>query len=84
MTMHAAKGLEFPVVFIADAEDGLFPSQQAIDFDDRLDEERRLCYVGMTRAEQKLYFTYTNARRIYGRVQNHRISRFIEEITSVY
>tara|TARA_B100001094_G_scaffold333048_1_gene408175 strand:+ start:325 stop:2496 length:2172 start_codon:yes stop_codon:yes gene_type:complete len=80
MTMHSAKGLEFPIVFIAGAEEGLFPNQQAVDMDQRLDEERRLCYVGMTRAEQKLYFTYATSRRIYGRVHDSIASRFIKEI----
>ncbi|RTR40396.1 DNA helicase II [Shewanella canadensis] len=80
MTLHSAKGLEFPVVFMSGVEEGLFPSQMAMDEGDRLDEERRLCYVGMTRAMEKLYITYAETRRIYGRENFARPSRFINEI----
>ncbi|MEZ9196901.1 DNA helicase II [Shewanella sp. 10N.286.54.B9] len=80
MTLHSAKGLEFPMVFMAGVEEGLFPSQMAIDEGDRLDEERRLCYVGMTRAMQQLYITYAESRRIYGRESFARPSRFVKEI----
>jgi DNA helicase-2/ATP-dependent DNA helicase PcrA len=84
MTLHSAKGLEFPMVFMAGVEEGLFPSQMAMDEGDRLDEERRLCYVGMTRAMKQLYITYAESRRIYGRENFARPSRFIKEIPSEY
>ncbi|WP_025823595.1 DNA helicase II [Shewanella marina] len=84
MTLHSAKGLEFPVVFMAGVEEGIFPSQMAIDEGDRLDEERRLCYVGMTRAMQKLYVCYAESRRIYGRENFARPSRFIKEIPTQF
>lgn len=84
MTLHAAKGLEFPVVFMAGVEEGLFPSKMALEEGDRLEEERRLCYVGMTRAMQHLYITYAESRRIYGREDYSRPSRFIKEIPPQY
>ncbi|MBQ4889394.1 DNA helicase II [Shewanella sp. MMG014] len=84
MTLHSAKGLEFPVVFMAGVEEGIFPSKMALDEGDRLDEERRLCYVGMTRAMQKLYISYAESRRIYGREDYASPSRFIGEIPSEY
>ncbi|RUO72290.1 DNA helicase II [Pseudidiomarina sediminum] len=80
MTLHSAKGLEFPLVFMCGVEEGLFPSQQSLDESGRLAEERRLCYVGMTRAMQKLVITYAEQRRIYGKEMLHRASRFIAEI----
>ncbi|WP_289117136.1 DNA helicase II [uncultured Idiomarina sp.] len=80
MTLHSAKGLEFPLVFMTGVEEGMFPSQQSMDEPGRLEEERRLCYVGMTRAMQKLVLTYAEQRRIYGQELFHRISRFIAEI----
>lgn len=80
MTLHSAKGLEFPLVFMAGVEEGLFPSQQSMDESGRLEEERRLCYVGMTRAMQKLVITYAEQRRIYGQEFFHRVSRFVGEI----
>ncbi|WP_394129508.1 DNA helicase II [Shewanella maritima] len=80
MTLHSAKGLEFPMVFMAGVEEGIFPSKMALDEGDRLDEERRLCYVGMTRAMQKLYVSYAESRRIYGREDYASPSRFISEI----
>lgn len=80
MTLHSAKGLEFPMVFMAGVEEGLFPSKMALDEGDRLDEERRLCYVGMTRAMKKLYISYAESRRIYGREDYASPSRFINEI----
>ncbi|MDV6316557.1 DNA helicase II [Idiomarina sp. HP20-50] len=80
MTLHSAKGLEFPLVFMTGVEEGLFPSQQSMDEPGRLEEERRLCYVGMTRAMQKLVLTYAEQRRIYGQELFHKISRFISEI----
>lgn len=84
MTLHAAKGLEFPIVFIVGLEDGLFPSAQSLDTPLKLEEERRLCYVGMTRAEQKLYLSYAKLRRQYGREERHRPSRFINEIPNEF
>ncbi len=80
MTLHAAKGLEFPVVFIAGLEEGLFPSYQSVDEPGRLEEERRLCYVGVTRARKKLFLTYAEVRRLYGREEYHRPSRFLREM----
>ena len=80
MTMHSAKGLEFPLVFIVGMEEGLFPSERSINEADKLAEERRLCYVGMTRAEKQLFLTATEHRRLYGRETYPVISRFIREI----
>ena len=80
MTMHAAKGLEFPTVFIAGMENGLFPSQYALDSVDQYEEERRLCYVGMTRAMKHLILTYAKSRQIYGRTNYHRSSDYLNEI----
>ena len=84
MTMHSAKGLEFPTVFVVGAEDGLFPSSRAIGEDEELEEERRLCYVAITRAKKKLYITNARQRMIFGRTQNNMISRFIEDIPEEY
>ncbi|QIJ06065.1 DNA helicase II [Shewanella chilikensis] len=84
MTLHSAKGLEFPLVFMAGVEEGLFPSQLSLEEGERLEEERRLCYVGMTRAMQQLYITYAESRRIYGRENYSRPSRFIKEIPPQY
>ncbi|WP_016956210.1 DNA helicase II [Catenovulum agarivorans] len=80
MTLHSAKGLEFPLVFIGGVEEGMFPSLQTTEESGRMEEERRLCYVGMTRAKQQLYLTYAESRRIYGKDQYHAPSRFIREI----
>ncbi len=80
MTMHSAKGLEFPMVFMVGLEEGLFPSQQSVDDPGRLEEERRLCYVGMTRAMQLLYISYAESRRLYGKENYPRPSRFLKEI----
>ena len=80
MTIHSAKGLEFKLVFLAGMEEGLFPSQQSVDDVARLEEERRLCYVGMTRAMKQLYLTYAESRRLYGRESYPRPSRFLREI----
>jgi len=80
MTLHAAKGLEFPVVFMAGMEEGLFPHSRTVDDGDALEEERRLCYVGMTRAMEKLYLTRARRRRIYGTYQFNPPSRFLAEI----
>lgn len=80
MTLHSAKGLEFPLVFMVGVEEGLFPSQQSVGESGRLEEERRLCYVGMTRAMQELVITYAESRRLYGQEQFHTKSRFIGEM----
>jgi DNA helicase-2/ATP-dependent DNA helicase PcrA len=80
MTLHSAKGLEFPIVFMAGVEEGLFPSMQSVDDPGRMEEERRLAYVGITRAMKKLYLTYAESRRIYGTEALHAPSRFIREI----
>ena len=80
MTMHSAKGLEFPLVFIAGLEEGMFPSQQSVEEIGRLEEERRLCYVGMTRAMSKLYLLHAESRRIYGQEKYHKASRFLKEL----
>ncbi len=82
MTMHTAKGLEFPLVLMVGVEEGMFPSQQSSEEPGRLEEERRLCYVGMTRAKKKLYICYAESRRLYGQEKFHSPSRFIKEIPS--
>ena len=84
MTLHSAKGLEFPQVFIAGVEEGLFPHEMSLEEPGRLEEERRLCYVGITRAMEKLYLTYADTRRLYGREVFHRPSRFLSEIPAEY
>ncbi|MCG3813336.1 DNA helicase II [Photobacterium damselae] len=80
MTMHSAKGLEFPLVFMVGMEEGMFPSSRTTEEVGRLEEERRLCYVGMTRAMQKLYLTHAEMRRLYGKDNFHKPSRFLKEI----
>ena len=80
MTMHAAKGLEFPIVFIIGVEEGIFPSFRSLMEEEQMEEERRLAYVGITRAEKQLYLTNAYSRMLYGRVQNNPPSRFLEEI----
>jgi len=80
MTLHSAKGLEFPVVFLAGMEDGLFPHQRSVADLSSLEEERRLCYVGTTRAMQRLYITYAEQRRLYGVDTYGQPSRFIGEL----
>ncbi|WP_223896822.1 DNA helicase PcrA [Lactobacillus huangpiensis] len=80
MTLHAAKGLEFPVVFLVGMEDGLFPLSRSLMEDDQLEEERRLAYVGITRAKRELFLTNAYSRMMYGRMQNNLPSRFLEEI----
>ncbi len=84
MTFHSAKGLEFPLVFMVGVEEGMFPSQMSAEEAGRLEEERRLCYVGMTRSMQKLYITYAEMRRLYGQDKYHKPSRFIREIPESY
>ncbi len=80
MTLHSAKGLEFPMVFMVGVEEGMFPSQMSAEEAGRLEEERRLCYVGMTRAMEKLFITYAEMRRLYGQDKYHKPSRFIREL----
>lgn len=82
MTIHTAKGLEFPLVVMAGVEEGMFPSNMSNEEPDRLEEERRLAYVGMTRAMQQLVITYAETRRLYGQDKYHTISRFVREIPS--
>lgn len=80
MTLHSAKGLEFPVVFLCGCEEGLFPHYMTMEDPKGLEEERRLCYVGMTRAMQRLIITYAEVRRLHGKEAYHRPSRFLAEI----
>lgn len=80
MTLHSAKGLEFKLVFLVGLEEGLFPSQQSTDDLTRLEEERRLCYVGITRAMEQLVITHAESRRLYGKETYPRPSRFLKEI----
>lgn len=80
MTLHAAKGLEFPVVFLCGMEEGIFPGSRSLDEPSALEEERRLCYVGLTRAEKQLYISCARQRTIFGRTAYNRMSRFIDEI----
>ena len=80
MTMHSAKGLEFPVVFVVGVEEGIFPGIRAIGEPEEMEEERRLCYVAMTRAKERLHMTCANQRMIFGRTSSNRPSRFLGEI----
>jgi DNA helicase-2/ATP-dependent DNA helicase PcrA len=80
MTLHSAKGLEFALLFLCGMEDGLFPHQRSINDPEGLEEERRLCYVGLTRARQQLYLTYAEQRRLHGMDSYATPSRFIREI----
>jgi len=80
MTLHSAKGLEFPTVFLVGLEEGLFPSEHSAFDADRLPEERRLCYVGLTRAMQRLYLTHAESRRTFGRTAYRDPSRFLSEL----
>jgi DNA helicase-2/ATP-dependent DNA helicase PcrA len=80
MTLHTAKGLEFPVVFLAGLEDGLFPHQRSVQDLESLEEERRLCYVGITRAMRNLYLTYAEQRRLHGVDSYNMPSRFLQEL----
>ncbi|KRN04462.1 ATP-dependent DNA helicase PcrA [Holzapfeliella floricola DSM 23037 = JCM 16512] len=81
MTLHAAKGLEFPVVFLVGMEEGLFPSSRSMGDEDSLEEERRLAYVGVTRAREQLFLTNSHSRLLYGRRQSNMPSRFVQEIS---
>lgn len=80
MTMHAAKGLEFPVVFLPGFEDGIFPGMQTMFRPEELEEDRRLCYVAITRAKRELYISCANSRMLYGSTTRNRPSRFLQEI----
>ena len=80
MTLHSAKGLEFPLVFIVGMEEGLFPHSMSADEPGRMEEERRLCYVGITRAMRELYLTYAESRRLYGSETYNAPSRFLREV----
>jgi DNA helicase-2/ATP-dependent DNA helicase PcrA len=80
MTLHAAKGLEFPVVFMAGMEETIFPHSRALYDQSEMEEERRLCYVGMTRAREELYLSYASGRLLYGGVQHNPPSRFLSEV----
>lgn len=80
MTLHAAKGLEFPVVFMTGLEESIFPHSRALYDQREMEEERRLCYVGMTRARQELYLSYASGRLLYGGIQHNPPSRFLSEI----
>src|SRR5581483_8655139 len=82
MTLHNAKGLEFPIVFLAGMEEGLFPHSRSLNSPDMLEEERRLCYVGMTRAQKRLILTWARYRRRFGGGEQERSmrSRFLDEI----
>jgi len=80
MTLHSAKGLEFPLVFIPGMEEGIFPHSRAAIDEEEMEEERRLCYVGITRAKKQLYFTYASMRTLFGRTNMNMPSRFLKEI----
>lgn len=80
MTLHSAKGLEFPIVFIIGMEEGLFPHSRSLSDQDQLEEERRLCYVGITRAKEKVFLTYTCRRMFFGQFSSNEVSRFVLDI----
>ena len=80
MTLHAAKGLEFRAVFLTGMEEGIFPHDRALAEPDELEEERRLCYVGITRARERLYLTHTWVRTLFGQTRDSLQSRFVKEI----
>ena len=84
MTLHAAKGLEFPVVFMVGLEESIFPHSRALYDQSEMEEERRLCYVGMTRAREELYMTFASSRLLYGGVNHNPPSRFLSEIDSEF
>src|SRR5204862_1914115 len=84
MTLHAAKGLEFPVVFMAGMEESIFPHSRALYDQSEMEEERRLCYVGMTRAKQELYLISASSRMLYGGLQHNPPSRFLADIDTQY
>ena len=80
MTLHASKGLEFPIVFLTGLEEGIFPSSRSLMEEDRMEEERRLCYVGITRAQHKLFISRAQQRMLYNQVNHNAPSRFLDEI----
>ena len=80
MTMHSAKGLEFPYIYIVGMEEGIFPSRNIMNFPDELEEERRLAYVGITRAKEQLYLLGAASRMLFGSTTRNRPSRFLDEI----
>ena len=80
MTLHAAKGLEFPVVFMVGLEEGLFPHSRSLWEAEQMEEERRLCYVGITRAKETLYLSYASKRLFYGEKTSNAPSRFLSDI----
>lgn len=82
MTLHSAKGLEFPIVFIPGMEEGIFPGNQSMFSEEDLEEERRLAYVGITRAKKKLYLISSQQRMLYGQTSRNMPSRFLREIPS--
>ena len=84
MTIHSAKGLEFPTVFLAGMEEGLFPGMRSMYDPQEIEEERRLAYVGVTRAKQRLFMTYCMSRMIYGKTSRNPVSRFVTEIPDQY
>jgi DNA helicase II / ATP-dependent DNA helicase PcrA len=84
MTMHASKGLEFPVVFVVGMEESIFPSSRSLYDAAQMEEERRLCYVGMTRAREELYMIYASSRMLYGGVQHNPPSRFLAEVDATF
>jgi DNA helicase-2/ATP-dependent DNA helicase PcrA len=83
MTLHNAKGLEFPVCIISGMEESLLPHANSFNSSEDIEEERRLCYVGITRAKEELYLTSAMERLVYGRWQNNQPSRFLREIPDV-
>jgi len=84
MTLHSAKGLEFPLVFLAGMEENLFPHRMSAEEPGRLEEERRLAYVGITRAMKKLYLTFAESRQQYGTENYNSVSRFVRDIPTEY
>ena len=82
MTLHSAKGLEFPVVFMAGLEEGIFPTARSFQDNEKMEEERRLCYVGITRAQRQLYISFASQRMLYNQVSYNAPSRFLKEIPS--
>lgn len=84
LTIHSAKGLEFPVVFLVGMEEGLFPHSRTLESQDDIEEERRLCYVGMTRARERLYLASARRRRVFGTQRFNSVSRFVSEVDPAY
>ena len=82
MTLHASKGLEFDTVFLIGMEEGLFPHSRSLMSRDELEEERRLCYVGITRAKTKVYFSHSLRRLYFGQYSSNSVSRFLADIDS--